>query len=213
MERRTLIKGIAATAACGLASASWRQARAALVPLSRPIHATGETMPVVGLGSWITFNVGEDPLLLDACADVIAAFLGGGGRMIDSSPMYGSSQATIGYALKKLGNPAARFAADKIWTSSEADGPRQLATTRSLWGTERMDLMQVHNLLSWRAHLDMLREKKASGEIRYIGITTSHGRRHRELERIMASQAIDFVQLTYNILDREPEARLLPLAR
>lgn len=182
-------------------------------PLTRRIHSSGEALPIVGLGSWITFNVGRDPVLLDECTNVVRAFLDGGGRMIDSSPMYGSSQATIGYALKKLSYPDAAFSADKIWISSPSGGAAQFAETRGLWGLNKMDLMQVHNLLSWQAHLKMLQELKASGKIRYIGITTSHGRRHRELEEIMANHELDFVQLTYNILDREAEARLLPLAR
>ncbi len=182
-------------------------------PLARRIRSSGEKMPIVGLGSWITFNVGRDQALLDESADVIKAFLAGGGRMIDSSPMYGSSQATIGYALKKLGMPDGTFAADKIWTSSQSEGPAQFSRTQGLWGLQQMDLMQIHNLVAWRSHLSMLQELKASGKIRYIGITTSHGRRHRELEDIMSKHDLDFVQLTYNIRDREPEARLLPLAR
>jgi diketogulonate reductase-like aldo/keto reductase len=169
-------------------------------------------MPVVGLGSWITFNVGQDPVLLDECANVVSAFFAGGGRMIDSSPMYGSSQATIGFALKKLGYPENAFSADKIWTSCGPSGAAQFVQTRGLWGVRQMDLMQVHNLLSWRAHFETLQDFKASRKIRYIGITTSHGRRHGELEAIMSNHEIDFVQFTYNILDREPEARLLPLA-
>lgn len=215
VKRRTVLKGLGAAAIAGAAGLSshtppaWSQAR----PQTRPVPSTGEALPIVGLGSWITFNVGNDPVLLDASAEVIAAFFQGGGRLIDSSPMYGSSQATIGYALAKLGFPKPAFAADKIWTSSASEGPSQFEETRELWRLKTMDLMQVHNLLSWRAHLEMLQEKKAAGEIRYVGITTSHGRRHGDLEAIMADHDIDFVQLTYNVLDREPESRLLPLAR
>lgn len=215
LQRRTILKGAGAAAIAGLAGFAPRKAAAAKVvkPLERAIPSSGEAMPVVGLGSWITFNVGNDPVLLDRSSDVIAAFLENGGRMIDSSPMYGSAQATIGYALKKLAYPDTAFAADKIWTSSEAGGPSQFAETQGLWGVKTMDLMQVHNLLSWQAHLDMLKAKKAAGEIRYVGITTSHGRRHDEVEAIMANHDIDFVQLTYNVLDRGAEQRLLPLAR
>lgn len=213
--RRTVLQGIGAAAAARVVGMSSSQVSADPVsrPLTRTIPSTGEDIPVVGLGSWITFNVGNDPVLLDSCANVIAAFYESGGRLIDSSPMYGSSQATIGYALKKLGLPRPIFSADKIWTSYDSKGASQFAETRALWGLKTMDLMQVHNLLSWRAHLDMLQEKKASGEIRYVGITTSHGRRHADLEDIMANHDIDFVQLTYNVLDREPEQRILPLAR
>ncbi len=215
VRRRTILKGIAATALSG--ASGLIAARPTAAPASRlvmrTIPATGEQIPTVGLGSWITFNVGDDRVLLDECTQVIAAFFDNGGRLIDSSPMYGSSQTTIGYALEKLGKQEAVFAADKIWTSSQAEGPAQFAQTRKLWTVKTIDLMQVHNLLSWRQHLDMLHEKKSNGEIRYTGITTSHGRRHQELEQIMVEHDIDFVQLTYNVLDREAEQRLLPLAR
>lgn len=214
-ERRTILKGAGAAAIAGIAGFPSQKSAAAKVikPLERAIPSSGEMMPIVGLGSWITFNVGNDPVLLDQSSDVIMAFIANGGRMIDSSPMYGSAQATIGYALNKLSYPKSVFAADKIWTSSEAGGPSQFAETQGLWGVKTMDLMQVHNLLAWQAHLDMLKAKKSAGDIRYIGITTSHGRRHGDLEAIMAKHDIDFVQLTYNVLDREAEQRLLPLAR
>ncbi|MCV0370185.1 aldo/keto reductase [Filomicrobium sp.] len=213
--RRTVLQGVGAAAVASVTGLSSSRVSADPIskPLTRTIPSTGEDIPVVGLGSWITFNVGNDPVLLDTCADVVAAFYESGGRLIDSSPMYGSSQATIGYALKKLSLPNPIFSADKIWTSYDTEGASQFAETRALWGLKTMDLMQVHNLLSWRAHIDMLQKKKASGEIRYVGVTTSHGRRHEDLEDIMANHDIDFVQLTYNVLDREPEQRILPLAR
>jgi diketogulonate reductase-like aldo/keto reductase len=181
-------------------------------PATKPIPSSGEAMPVVGLGSWITFNVGADPVLRDECAAVMAAFFEAGGRMIDCSPMYGSSQDTIGYGLRKLGHPAALFSAEKVWTSNGQGGPRQIEETRQRWGVERFDLLQVHNLVAWERHLETLFAMKAEGRLRYVGITTSEGRRHDAIERIMASQPIDFVQITYNVLDREVEERLLPLA-
>ncbi len=170
-------------------------------------------MPCVGLGSWITFNVGDDRVLLDECAAVIQAFAAGGGRMIDSSPMYGSSQATIGYGLSKLASPDAIFAADKVWTSDEDGGRAQIEASRQFWRIPRFDLQQVHNLVAWEAHLQTLLAMKADGKLGYVGITTSHGRRHQDLEQIMRNQPLDFVQLTYNLADREAEDRLLPLAR
>ena len=180
---------------------------------TRPIPSSGERLPVVGLGTWITFNVGNDAELREESARVMAAFFADGGRMIDSSPMYGSSQPTIGYGLKKLGYPPDLFSAEKVWISNPASGPGQIEQSRAYWGVPRFDLLQVHNLLSWERHLPALLAMKADGKVRYVGITTSEGRRHRDFERIMASQPIDFVQLTYNVLDREAEARLLPLAR
>jgi diketogulonate reductase-like aldo/keto reductase len=209
--RRALLQGIlAATAGAALPGPAGAQDGS---PITKPIPSTGERLPAVGLGSWITFNVGNDGKLKDECAAVMAAFFAAGGRMIDSSPMYGSSQPTIGYGLKKLGYPQALFSAEKVWISNPTSGPGQIEQSRSLWGVPRFDLMQVHNLLSWEQHLETLLAMKAAGKLRYVGITTSEGRRHRDLERIMASQPIDFVQASYNLLDREIEARILPLAR
>lgn len=182
---------------------------------TKPIPATGESIPVVGLGSWITFNVGNDPVALDTCAAVMRAFFDAGGRLIDSSPMYGSSQATIGFGLARLGGKAPVFAADKVWISSspgDKRGPAQIDASARRWGVPRFDLLQVHNLLDWEAHLPTLLAMKAAGHVRYVGITTSEGRRHREMETLLRSQPLDFVQLTYNPLDREVEQRLLPLA-
>ena len=203
------MQGVVATAAGAVLPGHAR----AQDPITKPMPSTGERLPAVGLGSWITFNVGNDAKLKDECAAVIAAFFAAGGRMIDCSPMYASSQPTIGYGLKKLGYPEALFSAEKVWISNPASGPGQIEQSRSLWGVKRFDLMQVHNLLSWEQHLHTLFAMKADGKLRYVGITTSEGRRHRDIERIMASQPIDFVQVTYNLLDREVEARILPLAR
>ena len=210
MDRRVVLQGVASVAAATMLPAS---GRAVEVSASRRrIPSTGAEIPAVGIGSWITFNVGSDPVLLDRSTGVIAAFLEEGGGVIDSSPMYGSSQATIGYALAQLDAAGKVFSADKIWTSA-ADAPGQLAETGARWGTSRFDLLQVHNLIDWQANLELLFALKEAGRLGHVGITTSHGRRHDELERIMASQPVDFVQLTYNLADREAEARLLPLAR
>lgn len=181
--------------------------------LSKAIPSTGELIPVVGLGTWITFNVGDDPELREECAGVMKAFFDAGGRMIDSSPMYGSSQAVIGYGLSRHPSPTRLFSADKVWTSSASGGPGQIEESRNHWRVQRFDLLQVHNLLAWEEHMPMLLAMKKAGRVRYVGITTSEGRRHDEFERIMATQPVDFVQITYNILDREVESRILPLAR
>lgn len=181
-------------------------------PLTRAIPASGEALPLVGLGSWITFNVGADRAGREASFQVMRAFFEEGGRLIDSSPMYGSSQPVIGEALARLGVPKALFSAEKVWTGDAARGPAQVEATRAFWGVPRLDLLQVHNLLAWEAHLPRLLEMKAAGRLRYVGISTSEGRRHAELERLMRSQPLDFVQLSHNLLDREAEQRLLPLA-
>ncbi|MGZ5270484.1 MAG: aldo/keto reductase [Ramlibacter sp.] len=206
MRRRTLLQLLSLPAAAPAVDAAGPSAL-----MAKPIPSTGERLPVVGLGSWITFNVGNDAAGRQECTEVMRAFFAAGGRMIDSSPMYGSSQAVIGDGLRRLGGVPALFAADKVWTSSP--GAAQVETSRRLWGVPRFDLLQVHNLLAWEQHLPLLQEMKAAGRLRYVGITTSEGRRHGEVEKIMRSHRLDFVQLTYNPVDREPEQRLLPLAR
>lgn len=180
--------------------------------MARPIPSTGELLPVIGLGSWITFNVGEDRAARDRCARVVGAFFESGGTLIDSSPMYGSAQSVIGDALARI-RDARPFAADKVWIAGGSRGPAQIDESRGLWRIERFDLLQVHNLLSWEEHLPTLFAMKKEGRLRYVGITTSHGRRHGELESIMRREPLDFVQLTYNPVDRDVEERLLPTAR
>lgn len=213
INRRAVVLGGLTVGVTSLFVSSAQSETELVQPATRAIPSSGERLPLVGLGSWITFNVGSDPKLLDECASVIAAFFEGGGRLIDTSPMYGSAQATIGYGLRKLGYPKSAFSAEKVWTSSQTGGPRQIEESLAHWGVPSHDLMQVHNLVAWKAHLETLREMKSAGRLRYVGITTSHGRRHAELERIMRSEPIDFVQVTYNAIDREVENRILPLAR
>ena len=207
MQRRNLLAAFALSPA-----AAWAQGPAAApAPAMRPIPSSGEPLPVVGLGTWITFNVGRDPQGRRQSAEVVRAFLAAGGRVIDSSPMYGSAQEVVGEALRQPGMPRTLFSADKVWTSG--DGPQQLEASRRLWGVPRFDLLQVHNLLAWQKQLPLLFAMKQRGELRYVGITTSEGRRHAEFEQVMRGHPLDFVQLSYNPLDREAEQRLLPLAR
>jgi len=209
-NRRAFLRTLAGSTALLLAP---RSAHADAALITRVVPSTGEALPVVGLGSWITFNVGDDRAARDECADVMRAFFAAGGRMIDSSPMYGSSQQVIGYGLHKLGVPPALFAADKVWIGSGARGAAQIEESRSHWNVRRFDLLQVHNLLAWQEHLPRLFMMKAAGQLRYVGITTSEGRRHADIEAIMRSHPLDFVQVTYNAVDREVETRILPLAR
>lgn len=208
MRRRTLLTSLPAA----LFSMPARAQTAAVGrPLAKPIPSSGEELPVVGLGSWITFNVGDDSPARANCGEVMRNFFAAGGRLIDSSPMYGSSQGVIGEGLQQLGMPRQLFSAEKVWTSS--DGTAQIEASRQLWRVPRFDLMQVHNLLAWERQLPLLQAMKQAGRLRYVGVTTSEGRRHREIEQIMRQHRIDFVQLTYNPLDRDAEQRLLPLAR
>ena len=206
---------LGAAAAAGVALCLPGRAAHALAnaPILRAIPSTGETLPVIGLGSWVTFNVGNDSAARAGCTAVIREFLAAGGTLIDSSPMYGSSQEVIGAALTSLGATARVFAADKVWTSSGANGRAQIEESRRRWGVSRFALLQVHNLLGWQEHLPTLFAMKAAGLVRYVGITTSEGRRHREFVDIMSRHRLDFVQASYNLVDREVEERILPLAR
>jgi diketogulonate reductase-like aldo/keto reductase len=212
LKRRTFLKQLS-----GLGAALLIKPRAA-IPADRSvifkdIPATGERLPVIGMGSWITFDVGDNSYERAARAKVLQAFFDGGGALIDSSPMYGSSEEVIGEGLKKIKNKDKLFAATKVWILGKKSGIQQMETSRKLWGVPRFDLMQIHNMLDWETHWETLREWKMQGRVRYIGITTSHGRRHGDLAKVMEKTPFDFVQVTYNLEDREVEQRLLPLAQ
>jgi len=210
-ERRNFLRMLAAAGAAGLLW-PWIGSVRATARITRPVPSSGEAIPVIGLGTWIEFNVGSDPAARDSRAEVMRHFFRKGGTVIDSSPMYGSSQDVIGFGLQKLGRTSSVFSADKVWTPFLADGREQIEESRRHWHVPRFDLMQVHNLVDWQDHLPMLFDMKAAGEIRYVGITTSEGRRHAEFEKIMRSQPLDFIQVSYNIRNREVEERILPLA-
>ena len=210
MNRRQFLE--MAGAGIGMLATGLVHAGAAQTLLHKPILSSGEQIPAIGMGSWITFNVGDDPVARDQRTEVLRTFFRLGGGMIDSSPMYGSSEMVIGHWLRQPGSKPGLFSATKVWTSSGEDGPAEIETSRNLWGVDRFDLLQIHNMLAWEEHLETLFAMKEHGRVRYVGITTSHGRRHSELEKIMRAWPIDFVQATYNILDREVEQRILPLA-
>ena len=172
MDRREALGFIAAGATL---AALPRVAVAASATLSRPIPASGEPLPVVGLGTWVTFDVSDAPARR-ARGEILRAFLESGGRLVDSSPMYGASEETIGAAMPP--DASRLFAASKVWTVGALAGRRQMENSRALWRVKRFDLLQVHNFLDWETHLATLRQMKAEGRVRYIGVTTSHGRRH-----------------------------------
>lgn len=181
--------------------------------LRKQIPSTGELIPVIGMGTWITFNVGKVQSLRDHRTKVLKAFLDAGGTVIDSSPMYGSSEEVLGYAISELNAREKVFAATKIWTRDAAEGQEQFKDSLSLWGLSNFELEQVHNLVNWQDHLPFLQDLKEEGKIRYLGITTSHGRRHAEFARLMKQYDLDFVQFTYNLANRDVENSLLPLAK
>jgi len=179
----------------------------------RRIPRTGERIPSIGMGTWITFDVPENTAVRNQRCEVLKRFFEYGGGMIDSSPMYGSAENVLGYCLDRSLTARQLFAASKIWTPLAIEGPAQMSNTERQWGVDRMDLMYVHNMLNWEKHLPKLREWKSADRIRYLGISTSHGRRHDLLEKIIKSETLDFVQLTYNYDQRATEERLIPLAQ
>lgn len=212
MDRR---KFLIAAGAVGLGAGALmhpHQALALTGKVARAIPSSGQFLPVIGMGSWITFNVGRSAKLRQSRLKVLEEFFAKGGALIDSSPMYGSSEEVIGWCLDKLGNSDTLFSATKVWTLSKSGGIVQMEASQSLWGKRAMDLLQIHNLVDWEVHLETLKDWKADGRLNYLGITTSHGRRHDDMAQIMAAEPLDFVQFTYNIADREAEQRLLPLA-
>lgn len=201
--RRELLAAPLAWAATAVSSAQ-------PAPLERVIPSSGERIPAVGLGTWLTFDLPISDL--DGLArrrEVLDRFFAGGGRLIDSSPMYGHAEAVLG---ELLARPEPRlFSATKVWTGLASYGPTQMERSLALWRLPRFDLMQVHNLLAWRAHLKTLRAWQEQGRARHIGVTTSHGRAHDEVATILRSERIDVLQITYSPADRSAEP-LLDLA-
>lgn len=183
--------------------------------ITKAIPSTGELIPVIGMGTWITFNVGNNVSARKNCINVLDAFFSSGGRVVDSSPMYGSAEEVMGYALDNIPNAKTDqlFSASKIWTDDTDEGLAQVNDSLSLWHQKRFDLFQVHNLVNWQEHIQTLQTLKTQKTIRYLGITTSHGRRHQELIHVMEKIKPDFIQLTYNVIDREAEKNILPLAQ
>ncbi len=208
-DRRSALAGLAALAGAASLPRLARSAPAGL--LERPIPATGERIPAIGMGTWLTFDVAPGAER-DARLAVLREFFAGGGTLLDSSPMYGYAEAALGELVPKA-RPARVFNATKVWTPTRFLGVKQMEESFAHWGVGRFDLMQVHNMLDWETHLATLRAWKSAGRIRYLGLTTSHGRRHDALEAAMRKERLDFVQLTYNIAEREAERRLLPLAQ
>ena len=211
IRRRTLIKallalGISGPALTGLIHASTQKR------ILKTIPSSGEQIPVIGVGTSRTFDALDDEALMQQLKQVMQAFFDHNGAVVDSSPMYGSAQAVTGKLLKQVQGSNALFAATKVWTYGKQDGIDQMEESRKLWGIKRFDLMQIHNLRDWKVHLQTLNTMKAEGQIRYVGITTSHGRFHDELATLLKTQTFDFVQFSYNIANREVEDRLLPIA-
>jgi len=178
---------------------------------TRTIPSSGEKLPVVGCGTWQTFDVGADANARKKLAEVLATLFDAGGSVIDSSPMYGTSEDVAGSILADLGARSKAFIATKVWTRGKQAGIQQIERSKQLLRTDKLDLMQVHNLLDWRIHLATLRDMKAKGRIRYIGVTHYTSSAYKELEAVMRSEKLDFIQVNYSADDRAAEDRILPL--
>jgi aryl-alcohol dehydrogenase-like predicted oxidoreductase len=208
LTRRGFLRGLGLAAALPLLPPSARAEER--TPIRKRIPSTGEQVPVIGLGTSGTFDVAPGAARA-ALAPVLQAFFDGGGTLVDSSPMYGAAEEVLGELLPRTRRHGV-FAATKVWTDGRQAGVEQLERSLGLWGVPRFDLVQIHNLRDWQVHVETLKDWKAKGRVRYVGITTSHGRMHDELERALAKEPFDFVQLSYNLGEREVERRLLPLA-
>lgn len=208
VSRRTFLKS---TCAMSALMALWPKELLAAKAnvIKRTIPSSGERLSVIGMGTSRTFT---DDVSKEQLGEVMQTFFDHGGQLIDSSPMYGPAERLVGGLLKTTKNARGLFVATKVWTDGKQSGIEQMQRSMQLLGVGAIDLMQIHNLRDWKIHIHTLREWKAQGKIRYLGITTSHGSRHEEFETIMKTEQLDFVQFSYNLVDREAERRLFPLA-
>jgi len=180
--------------------------------LERRIPKTGEALPAVGLGTWQVFDVAGDARELAQAKETLRVFVEGGGRVVDSSPMYGSAEQVTGQLAAELGAHVTLFVATKVWTSGKQAGIRQMEESMRRLRVARLDLMQVHNLVDVQTHLATLRDWKAAGRIRYLGVTHYHAGAHADLERLVTKGDIDFLQVNYSLAEPEAERRLLGAA-
>lgn len=179
---------------------------------TRPIPKTKEQLPVIGLGTWQTFDVGAGAEERKPVAAVLEAFLAAGGKVIDSSPMYGNAEEVTGDELATINAVSKAFLATKVWTSGKREGIAQMERSMKRMRTEKLDLMQVHNLVDHKTHLPVLREWKQAGKIRYLGVTHYQHSQFDVIEKLMRDEALDFIQIPYSIVDRRAEQRILPAA-
>lgn len=180
--------------------------------LMRVIPSTGEKIPAAGLGTWQTFDIGESAAERAPLKEVLSLFYELGGRVVDSSPMYGRSEKVLGEIAAELSLTRKIFFATKVWTRGREDGIRQMKNSARLFGTEVIDLMQIHNLVDWRTHMETLLRMKEEGNFRYIGITHYTTAAFGELAAVLKEYPVDFLQIPYSIAVREAENELLPLA-
>ncbi len=215
INRRQIIQASASMLAVhslGLSAGPAASTSNPLPVIRRPIPSSGELVPVMGMGTSRTFDTAGDAQSLVKLSEVMRAFFEGQGTTIDSSPMYGSAEARVGDVLRNMEQAPKPFAATKVWTTGREPGIAQMKESARRMNVEVLDLIAVHNLKDWKTQLATLKQWKEEGKVRYIGITTSHGRYHDDLLQIIRSEPLDFVQFSYNIEDRVAEKELLPVA-
>jgi len=178
----------------------------------KPIPSSGEPLPVIGCGTWQGFDVSPGSAEYERLREVLLALFDADGSVVDSSPMYGRAEDVTGRLLEQTGLRDRAFVATKVWTSGRDAGIRQMEESFRLLRTKTIDLMQVHNLVDWRTHLPVLRKWKENGRIRYVGVTHYTSSAYAQLEQVLRSEPLDFVQLNYSIDDRTADERILPLA-
>ncbi len=211
--RAQLVRGAAALSLASILSPLVHgQTKSTAKMNTRPIPSTGEALPVIGCGTYVGFDHAPGTPEYAQLPGVVGALLDAGGKLLDSSPMYGRAEATTGELLAANGRRGETFLATKVWTSGRAEGVRQMETSMRLLRADRIDLMQIHNLLDWRTHLPTLRAWKDAGRIRYLGITHYTSSAYAEVEAVLRAEKLDFLQINYALDDREAERRLLPLA-
>jgi diketogulonate reductase-like aldo/keto reductase len=223
MTRRHFLETIACSAALGGIGASAAAAEAArprdraqpagMLKRNIPTAKDGEAVPVIGMGTWNTFDVGGGADERAPLAEVLKLFYAGGARVIDSSPMYGSAEQVTGDLVQQLGKQAETFYATKVWTTGREQGAAQIEQSMRLLKTHRLDLLQIHNLVDWRTHAATLRALKSEGRVRYSGVTHYTVSAHSELESALKAEPFDFAQFNYSIATRAAEQRLLPLCQ
>lgn len=215
MNRRDALSLIAASAAFGITARPGNSMNAtdSQIMQRRKIPSSGEMLPIVGLGTWQTFGVGESAAERKPLGEVLQEFVALGGKLIDSSPMYGSSESVVGDLARQLGLRDKLFVATKVWTSGKRAGIEQMEDSMQKLGADPIDLMQVHNLVDVETQLETLNAWKREGRVRYVGVTHYHAGSHAAVARVMSEHPLDFIQINYSVVEREAEQRLLPLAR
>jgi diketogulonate reductase-like aldo/keto reductase len=209
-ERRATLRTLGGLAAALALKRAQAQSPALI---ARAVPSTGEKIPAIGVGTWQTFDVGGDAAARATLKEVLRVFFAGGGRVVDSSPMYGSSESVVGDACAALGICEPLFMATKVYTHGREEGTRQMQRSIERMRAGRMDLMQVHNLLDVETHTPTLREWRAQQRVRYIGITHYTSSAYPEVERLLRTRQYDFLQINYSLAESESEKRLLPLAK